>query len=163
MHTLWLREHNRVAAQLRSFKHHWQDEKLFQEARRIVIAEMQHIIYNEWLPIILGSAYMDRTGLATLESGYSNAYFSEGSSPDQFDPRVTNEFATAAFRFGHSLIPSTFNVPYRRSGKDVAGYQLRSTFFKPTEFREDGDNEGDRSKYLQYDSPTIEVSYKHQH
>ena len=147
MHTLWLREHNRVAAQLRSFKHHWQDEKLFQEARRIVIAEMQHIIYNEWLPIILGSAYMDRTGLATLESGYSNAYFSEGSSPDQFDPRVTNEFATAAFRFGHSLIPSIFHVQFQRRGEYIDQYRLRTAFFQPTEFRVDGANEGDKSKY----------------
>ena len=34
------------------------------------------------------------------------------SSRDDFDPRVTNEFATAAFRVGHTLIPeliTTFN------------------------------------------------------
>ena len=102
MHTLWMREHNRIATFLARTNPKWNDERVFQEARRIVIAEYQHIIYKEWLPIILGPNYMSRFGLWPLSSGYSNAYL------DSFDPRVTNEFATAAFRFGHSLIPNSF-------------------------------------------------------
>ena len=147
MHTVWLREHNRIASSLHSFNSNWSDEKLFQEARRIVIAEMQHITYDEWLPIILGSAFIERTGLATLENAYSTAYFAEGAIPEQYDPRVTNEFATAAFRFGHSLIPAIFHVQFERKGVPVNEYKLRSAFFQPTEFREDGYNEGDKSKY----------------
>ena len=149
MHTIWLREHNRVASALHYFHPYWNDEKLYQETRRIIIAEIQHITYKEWLPIILGNEFMRTNGLDTLEAGYSDSYFSEGITLEQWDPRVTNEFAAAAFRFGHSLIPSTFAVPYKRGGNNVSSFQLQSTFFKPTEFREDGENEGDRSKYVQ--------------
>ena len=55
MHTIWLREHNRVANQLYAlFGTNKTDEFYYQEARRIVIAEFQHITYNEYLPILLG-------------------------------------------------------------------------------------------------------------
>ena len=45
---------------------------------------------------------MDQFHLWPLSKGYSDVYL------DTFDPRVTNEFAAAAFRFGHSLIPHKF-------------------------------------------------------
>ena len=73
MHTVWMNEHNRVAGELAK-NHRWTDEKLFQEARKIVIAEYQHIIYSEWLPRILGSEIMTSFGLWPLSKGYSDAY-----------------------------------------------------------------------------------------
>ncbi len=99
MHTLFVREHNRIARELSRMNRAWSDERIFQESRRIVNAIWQHIVYNEWLPIILGKQFLQRFGLLTLTSGFSNDYRTD------FDPRITNAFAAAAFRFGHSLIP----------------------------------------------------------
>lgn len=54
MHTIWIREHNRIARLLQEAKPHLRPSKIFDLTRKIVIAEIQHITYNEWLPIIIG-------------------------------------------------------------------------------------------------------------
>lgn len=97
MHTIWHREHNRIANKLAELNPNWSDETLYQEARRIVIAEIQHITYKEWLPILLGKKYAQAVGLV-LESSYSRNYNSED------DPAISNEVATAALRFVISLM-----------------------------------------------------------
>lgn len=97
IHTVWHREHNRVADTLARLNQDWSDEVLYQEARRIVIAKIQHITYKEWLPILLGRRY---TRALSLASG--NSYSSNYNSGD--DPAVSNEAATAALRFLNSLM-----------------------------------------------------------
>lgn len=59
LHIMLLREHNRVADYLANLNLHWTDETIFQETRRILIAEHQNIAYYEWLPIFLGSNISD--------------------------------------------------------------------------------------------------------
>jgi peroxidase len=96
--TIFLREHNRLAAELAYLNPHWDDERLYQEARRILIAQMQHITYNEWLPIVIGRAKMQELGLLPLQQGLNENYYKN------LNPSILNEFATAAFRFGHTLV-----------------------------------------------------------
>lgn len=63
LHTILLREHNRVATVLSDKNPLWSDTVLFYEARRIVIAQIQHITYNEFLPIILGQQIANKESL----------------------------------------------------------------------------------------------------
>lgn len=98
MHTVWFREHNRLARELEKQNPHWSDETIYQEARRIVIAQFQHITFNEFLPLILGTEYMRTFELLPTQKGYTQLY-----NP-AIDPSITNAFATAAFRFGHSMV-----------------------------------------------------------
>jgi len=98
-HTIWLREHNRLAKLLKTINPHWDGETVFQETRKIVTAEMQHITYSEWLPIILGDEFMANLEIQVdQKAGFSKKYDSK------VNPSIVNSFATAAFRFGHSLI-----------------------------------------------------------
>ncbi|KAH9364783.1 hypothetical protein HPB48_011799 [Haemaphysalis longicornis] len=74
MHSVWLREHNRVARSLQALNPQWDDERTFQEARRIVGAELQYITYNEFLPALLGPEVVERFGLRLENQGYFRGY-----------------------------------------------------------------------------------------
>ncbi|XP_015365016.1 PREDICTED: uncharacterized protein LOC107162575 [Diuraphis noxia] len=100
IHTLMAREHNRVAKELSQINPHWNDEMLYQEAKRITVAEIQHITYNEFLPILLGKDVMDKHSLTNRKKGYWNGYDSNAN------PNILASFSAAAFRFGHSLLPN---------------------------------------------------------
>ena len=62
------------------------------------IVLFQHITYNEWLPIVLGVDFMEELDIVPLSYGFSNRY------DKTVNPTVINSFASAAFRFGHTLI-----------------------------------------------------------
>ncbi len=66
---LFMREHNRIANELQRQNPHWDDEHLFQEARKITIAVYQHIIFNEYVPIIVGWNTASQFDLLPLPSG----------------------------------------------------------------------------------------------
>ena len=98
LHIIFLRHHNFLATALSTINPQWNDEQLYQEARQIVIATLQHITYNEFLPLLLGRPTMDTYGLTAQTNGYSPSY------DETINPSITNEFSAAAFRMGHSLI-----------------------------------------------------------
>jgi len=130
LHLTMTKRHNTHARYLHEVNPHWNDEKLFQEARRIVIAEIQHITYYEYLPIIFGPTltgyykfvYRGPTGFSTYEP--------------ETNPTIFNEYSTAAGRFGHSSIPSFHAFDYvdksYKSFDKKKGYFLRDMFFNPT-------------------------------
>ena len=134
LHTVFVREHNRIAKVVAADVPQWSDEVVYQVTRRyechyveysidtlltflilfkelnpffspvhkysefpsrIVIAQMQNIVYGQYLPHILGPETMVKYGLGIDQASTYH--------PDM-DPSITNAFATAAFRFGHSMI-----------------------------------------------------------
>ena len=66
MHTLFLREHNRVAKELKEFNPTWSSDTVFDETRLIIAAMHQVITCREYLPLLLGPTYMDRYDLNWL-------------------------------------------------------------------------------------------------
>jgi len=126
MHVIFMREHNRIAYQLKKHLPSYlqKDETLYQEARRIVIGEMQNIVYGEYLPTILGAKYMDKFGLLVTEAT---------NYDEKVEPNIFNEFASAAFRFGHSMINSMFMLvshrnPRQQSNESKYFWRLREIF-----------------------------------
>ena len=114
MHTLFVREHNRLADELAERHPDWSGEEIYQKARRIVGAQMQVITYREFLPALLGPR-----GLSRYE-GYDPAV----------EAGVTNVFSAAAYRLGHSALSPTL-LRLDADGAEIpAGHlALRDAFF----------------------------------
>ena len=66
----------------------------------MIVPLLQHITYNEWLPLVLGPDTMARLDIAPQPPSHAH---SSRYDPG-VNPTILNAFATAAFRFGHTLI-----------------------------------------------------------
>uniref|UniRef100_A0A3Q2QI79 NAD(P)H oxidase (H2O2-forming) n=1 Tax=Fundulus heteroclitus TaxID=8078 RepID=A0A3Q2QI79_FUNHE len=86
---IWFRYHNYVATKLHKEHPEWSDERLFQNARKIVVATFQNIALYEWLPGFLGDKKLPPY------PGYQKFV----------DPGISPEFQAAAIRFGITMAP----------------------------------------------------------
>ncbi|XP_071994329.1 myeloperoxidase-like isoform X3 [Engystomops pustulosus] len=89
-HTLFMREHNRLATELHKLNPHWSEEKLYQEARKIMGAVFQKITYKDWIHLLLGDETSKNIPTYTSYS-------------EDVNPAIANVF-TIAFRMGHTLV-----------------------------------------------------------
>lgn len=111
LHTLFVREHNRICDGLIRAGY-YDDEGNYQIARKIVGAHMQNITFNEFLPA-LGIHLDDYTGYQQLQQ-----------------PDISNLFATAAFRLGHTMVNDGI-VLLDNYGNIVDALPLSRAFFNP--------------------------------
>ncbi len=123
MHTVFAREHNRIADSLVDVNPDWSGERVYQESRALVGAQIQAVTYNEWLPRLLGENGLD------AYDGYDSSV----------NAGMTNEFSTCAFRFCHSMIPDELERLAEDGSVIAQGHlQLRDGFFSPETFLEAG-------------------------
>ncbi|CAG2212945.1 PXDN [Mytilus edulis] len=126
-HSVWLREHNRIATELHILNPHWNQETVFQEARKIIIAMLQQITYNDFLPTILGQTTMERFKLFSRD-------VNEGVFDDSYDPKVNPQILdsvnVAAHRYGHSQLTNNQNFVDEGCNTVTINY-LKDTFESP--------------------------------
>jgi peroxidase len=87
--TLFMREHNFWVRTLKAKHSEWTGDQLYNMAKAITTAEYQNIIYEEYLPLLIGPVL--------------GPY--RGYNPN-IDAQVTQEFSTAAFRL-HTQVSDT--------------------------------------------------------
>ena len=144
LHTLFVREHNRLADQIRKSEPQLTDDEIYERARSIVGAEMQVITYKEFLPVLLGP------GAIGPYQGYDSGV----------DAGIDNIFATASYRVGHTMLSSTLH----RVGADGSviaegDLPLRDAFFAPDRVTDGGGIEplfrGAARQFMQEVDPLI--------
>jgi len=123
MHTLFMREHNRLAITIHRMMPGLSDEEIYQMARMIVGAELQVVTYHEFLPVLLGPNALPPY------AGYSPAV----------DPGIATIFSTACYRFGHSALPPRL-LRLKKSLSPIpeGNLPLRDAFFNPGRILDEG-------------------------
>lgn len=120
LHVIFVREHNRISKELKRLNPVWNSETTFQQSRKIVIAQLQRIAFEEWIPKALGPIGMQRLG---TYQGYNAS----------LDSSISNVFATAALRFGHTLV-EPFLARFNESNfphEQFKELPLHEAFFAP--------------------------------
>lgn len=115
IHTVFMREHNRLCDEIILAHPDWDDEKIYQRARKIVGGLIQSIVYEEWLP-----------AMGVNMPAYSGYDIST-------NPNIINEFASAAYRFGHSTVNANL-IRLDENGNEISSgdIALRDAFFNPS-------------------------------
>ena len=119
MHTLFVREHNRIADEISRKNPTFSDEQVYQMARKIVGAKIQVITYNEFLPKLLGENSIPPW------SHYNST----------LNPGIANEFSTASYRYGHSQLSPNLMII---DNSYMTYVPLRDAFMNPSLFKEKG-------------------------
>jgi len=123
MHTVFMREHNFIADAVRRARPELDDERIYQIARAIVGAEIQAITYGEFLPVLLGPDALPPY---------------DGYRAD-VDATIQTEFATAAYRMGHTLLsPRLLRLDRHLNPTPAGSLPLKDAFFSPQTFIEGG-------------------------
>lgn len=128
LHTLWLREHNRVAQELRALNARWSSDTVYQETRKIIGAMHQIITMRDYIPKIVSPQSFEH---------HIGPY--KGYDPS-VNPSVSNVFATAAFRFGHATISpilQRLNESFQEHER-FSHLRLHQTFFSPWRIVKEG-------------------------
>ncbi len=123
MHTLFVREHNRLAKHIRKRHPHLPGNQIYERARKKVGAYIQVITYNEFLPVLLGPNAL------SFYVGYDT----------NVDATTSNIFSTAAYRLGHSMLSPEIHR-LKKNGKPIreGHLALRDAFFAPELLRQEG-------------------------
>ncbi|MBI3412133.1 MAG: peroxidase [Planctomycetes bacterium] len=122
LHTLFVREHNRLAGKIAAANPTLSDEQIYQLARRYVIAEIESITFNEFLPALLGS------NAVKAYAGY-NPFV---------NPGIANEFSTAAFRVGHTMLGNDVEFLDNNGNEVRDALALSDAFFNPPVVQQTG-------------------------
>ncbi|KAL7479471.1 hypothetical protein ACHAW6_005196 [Cyclotella cf. meneghiniana] len=115
MHTLWMREHNHWADKLRVAHPELPGDEIFKKTKSIVQAVMQKVIFDEFLPALLGDDAIPP---------YS------GFKPD-VDPRLENVVSSCAFRVGHTMVGPVLLLDY--GNQTIGGLSMEASFFAPSQ------------------------------
>lgn len=139
LHTVYVREHNRIAKFFSQMNMDWDDDKIYHETRHIVAAGVQHVMVNEFLPLLLGHSFLSGYKMKSPSPSSSSSSSSSSSHHDgHFDgyhKSVTTStgtgFAAAAFRYGHSMVEGVIKQFDSVSGHFIKGQLLRFLFKRP--------------------------------